>query len=357
MKAAHPASPTMDAADVEDKCGKCGERGLLFLCENYDRCKVQRHFFCAGLAFPPMEDEDYYCETCAGPTSSASEVASTFECVICFESKPQLEKVEVVGCQHDDDYCCSKCMFVALEDRHKCPLCRRDALAVVQVETEKCYSLRDEDAEGEAEGETEGEEGEEEEEAAPEDKVDAAIREMRNGALTLDLDRQPNSPLLDDDDVKRIAAELKYNTTLTVLNLNGNRITRRGAKALATALRDNSTLLCLHLDGNELDDRAAANLAASISSNLTLRLLTLRENEEMGREGAAALREASKARPRLKVIAPWHAEEEEEEEMARRRRKRRRREEEDHEDEDEDEDEAFEREREEELDEQLNAAW
>ena len=365
--------PSHAAFDEPDKCSTCNRPGWLTECEHAEGCHTRHHFWCLGLAFPLAEDEEYVCVPCGGPPVRApsSSEENNFECVICFETKPAIENVIVHGCNHDD-HVCSKCMFVEIYDhRPKCPLCRRDATAVVQVITQRRHDVIEDDGE-----EEEGEEDEDEGEDAQLSPIDNAIVQIRNGESRIDL----NSKSLDDDDAKKLAPELAVAPSLQVLNLTNNYITWKGAQALANALLFNSKLGCplqrLHLDGNNLDDRAAIRLAqcfdALAGKNNTLRLLTLCDNERIGRRGLEALRGAQERRAvqtALRVIVPWHAEEEEEEEaeverqraahrrVAKRQREHRREAEADEEDEEDDDDEERERERDDQMRRQEDAMW
>ena len=242
-----------DAATSEDVCDTCGRPGVLMMCENHGMfdnplsgkiipCSAQHHFYCLGYSFPLAEEEEWLCEPCGGSNNAAvahnalraKPPQQSFECIICLEKKSGDKKVQVLGCDHQD-HVCSECMFIELfEHRPKCPLCRRDATEIKQLTTGRTCVV---DLHGEAEGaDDEEEEGGVEdgyvEEQAPW-SLDDAILAMRSGETVLDLD----SKFLQNSDATRLAAALAYNSTLTILNLNGNWIS--SLRDLATALESN----------------------------------------------------------------------------------------------------------------------
>jgi hypothetical protein len=100
---------------------------------------------------------------------------------------------------------------------------------------------------------------------------------------------------------RALAAALRYNTTLTVLDLYGNDIGDEGAQALAAALMNNATLTTLPLDGNNIGDEGAQALAAALMNNATLTTLHLGENN-IGDEGAQALATALTRNATLKAL-------------------------------------------------------
>eukprot|EP00831_Metopus_contortus_P077246 TRINITY_DN7200_c0_g2_i7.p1 TRINITY_DN7200_c0_g2~~TRINITY_DN7200_c0_g2_i7.p1 ORF type:complete len:154 (+),score=36.29 TRINITY_DN7200_c0_g2_i7:131-592(+) len=67
--------------------------------------------------------------------------------------------------------------------------------------------------------------------------------------------------------------------TLTILNLNWNKIEDKGAEFIAAALKSNSTLTILNLSFNEIGNKGAEFIAAALKSNRTLTTLDLCENE------------------------------------------------------------------------------
>ena len=88
-----------------------------------------------------------------------------------------------------------------------------------------------------------------------------------------------------------LAKAVEINSTLTTLDLSMNEIGDSGAAALAKALEINSTLTTLDLFGNEIGDSGAAALAKAVEINSTLTELDLCNNE-IGESGAAALAKA-----------------------------------------------------------------
>lgn len=71
----------------------------------------------------------------------------------------------------------------------------------------------------------------------------------------------------------------KPTTSLTVLNLEGNRIAELGAKSLAKSLKSNYTLKRLSLYDNQVSDEGARWLGEGLKSNLTLYDLNLGGNQ------------------------------------------------------------------------------
>ena len=93
--------------------------------------------------------------------------------------------------------------------------------------------------------------------------------------------------------VAALAECLKYNTSLTTLNLHGNKIGDDGAAALAECLKYNRSLTTLNLHGNGIGDYGAAALAECLKYNTSLTTLNLHGNK-IGDDGAAALAECLK---------------------------------------------------------------
>jgi len=89
----------------------------------------------------------------------------------------------------------------------------------------------------------------------------------------------------------RILSEaLKTNSSLTSINLYGNRIGNIGAEKLAEVLRFNRTLRILNLEANEIGNEGVILLADALSHNTTLTQLSLSSNN-IGDVGAVALSE------------------------------------------------------------------
>ena len=90
-----------------------------------------------------------------------------------------------------------------------------------------------------------------------------------------------------------LAQAIKVNTTLTQLDLSTNVINAPGATSLAEAMRVNATLKQLDLQHNRIGAVGAASLAEAMEVNTTLAQLDLRHNN-VGSAGATSLAEAIK---------------------------------------------------------------
>ncbi|KAL0239727.1 hypothetical protein GEMRC1_009835 [Eukaryota sp. GEM-RC1] len=86
---------------------------------------------------------------------------------------------------------------------------------------------------------------------------------------------------------------LKVNTTVTNLNLNGNRIGDEGARALAEVLKVNNTITSVDLGGNRIGDEGARALAEVLKVNNTITSVYLGANS-ISAEGVRALVEMLK---------------------------------------------------------------
>ena len=99
-------------------------------------------------------------------------------------------------------------------------------------------------------------------------------------------------------DAAAVAEILKSNTSVTEVNLNGNKeIGDEGAKALAEALKVNTTVKTLWLDDCGIGDDGAAALAEALRSNTSLTTLGLYFvydyiNDSIGEQGKQLLRDA-----------------------------------------------------------------
>jgi len=93
-----------------------------------------------------------------------------------------------------------------------------------------------------------------------------------------------------DEGAKSLAAVLvlEKNSALARLDLGGNRIGAKGAKALAAALDKNSVITTLDLGYNGIGDQGAKALAAALEKNSALKTLDLFHND-IGIEGTKAL--------------------------------------------------------------------
>ncbi|KAL9965540.1 hypothetical protein ACROYT_G029354 [Oculina patagonica] len=88
-----------------------------------------------------------------------------------------------------------------------------------------------------------------------------------------------------------LAEALQKNTSLTELNLSVNNIGYQGANGLAEALKKNTSLTELNLSGNDIGDAGATGLAEALQNNTSLTELNLSDNN-IGDAGATGLAEA-----------------------------------------------------------------
>ena len=103
---------------------------------------------------------------------------------------------------------------------------------------------------------------------------------------------------IDDAAAAVLAAVLKINTTLTILDLCANNIGPSGAESLATTLKTNTALTILDLSYNNIGPAGAESLAAALKTNTTLRNLYLSLNN-IGPAGAESLATALKTNTTL----------------------------------------------------------
>ena len=99
------------------------------------------------------------------------------------------------------------------------------------------------------------------------------------------------SHMIDDKEIAILSKTLSVNTTLTHLNLEGNRVGEPGAASLSQALFFNTTLTHLNLEGNRVGEPGAASLSKALFVNTALTHLNLGRNE-LGASGAACLSKA-----------------------------------------------------------------
>lgn len=83
---------------------------------------------------------------------------------------------------------------------------------------------------------------------------------------------------IDDKCVKKLGASLKVNTSLTNLNLFSNNLGSIGAKYIAEALVKNCTLQFLDLYANKIDQQGAEEFAKMLKVNCGLEILSLQSN-------------------------------------------------------------------------------
>ena len=104
-----------------------------------------------------------------------------------------------------------------------------------------------------------------------------------------------------DDGVAALAECLKYNKSLTTLDFCGNVIGDAGAVALGECLKDNTSLTTLYLYGNGIGDDGAVALAKCLRENTSLTTLNLFCNK-IGDAGKDALVVAQKSHPSLRML-------------------------------------------------------
>ena len=96
-----------------------------------------------------------------------------------------------------------------------------------------------------------------------------------------------------DSGAASLSDAIKVNTVLTNLDLSGNRIGASGASFLSDAIKVNTVLTNLDLSGNEIGDSGAGFLSDAIKVNTVLTNLNLSGNG-IGDSGAASLSDAIK---------------------------------------------------------------
>jgi len=111
-----------------------------------------------------------------------------------------------------------------------------------------------------------------------------------------------NTPFLECDNVhvemigpvggSALAEALRFNCTLTYLDLQYNNISNTGAAALGEVLRTNTTLKELYLKDNKIGETGSEALGQALQSNHTLTHLNLNFNNDIGDSGAAAIAKA-----------------------------------------------------------------
>ena len=96
---------------------------------------------------------------------------------------------------------------------------------------------------------------------------------------------------IEEDAVVFLSKALAVNSSLTYLDLRGNRIGSSGAASLSQALAVNSSLTNLDLSKNRFGNSGAASLAQALAVNSSLTKLDLSENR-FGNSGAGSLAQA-----------------------------------------------------------------
>ena len=98
-----------------------------------------------------------------------------------------------------------------------------------------------------------------------------------------------------------LAEELRSNTTLRSVRLNGSQITDVGAGQLADALRTNASVEVLDLGDNSIGEAGATQLADALRTNTSVEVLNLDENS-IGEAGATQLAGALRANTSVKKL-------------------------------------------------------
>ena len=106
---------------------------------------------------------------------------------------------------------------------------------------------------------------------------------------------------IDDTAAAVLAAVLKINTTVTILDLSANNIGHSGADSLATTLKTNTTLKILDLSANNIGPAGAESLATALKTNKTLTILDLSYNN-IGPAGAESPAAALKTNTTLRNL-------------------------------------------------------
>lgn len=107
---------------------------------------------------------------------------------------------------------------------------------------------------------------------------------------------------VNNNDLIIMAALLDHNFMLQTLNLNGNKIVDKGAKAIGTALNINSSLTVLYLNRNQIGDAGVKAVAHGLKNNSSLTKLAISRNR-IRDEGASAVADTMKSNTTIQVIA------------------------------------------------------
>ena len=126
-------------------------------------------------------------------------------------------------------------------------------------------------------------------------KADSAAEEARAARIAVLVDRARA--------MQRALSRAPCISTLLTLDIKSNQL-RSGIAPLAAAMRHNRTLRVLNLSDNELDEGSLALLCSALRYNTTLETLDVSCNPCCGPslQGIAALREALAVHPRLKRV-------------------------------------------------------
>jgi Ran GTPase-activating protein (RanGAP) involved in mRNA processing and transport len=101
-----------------------------------------------------------------------------------------------------------------------------------------------------------------------------------------------------DEGAEELAEALKANTSVSVLELYGCRITDKGAKAVAEALKVNKSIEVVDLGENDIGDEGACAIAQALKDNKKLKSIGLGKNQ-IKEEGAKAVADALKVNEHL----------------------------------------------------------
>ncbi|KAG0041713.1 hypothetical protein BGZ83_001406, partial [Gryganskiella cystojenkinii] len=142
--------------------------------------------------------------------------------------------------------------------------------------------------------------------ALPPDVTKIFSFEPRKSSHTckLTLDINPAVGPIDEKVVRVLAEALKFNTTLTSLDLHSNSIGGSGTQALGEALKTNTTLTSLNLWNNSIGDSGAQALGEALKTNTSLATLILQWNS-IGGSGGQALGESLKTNTTLTSLNLW----------------------------------------------------
>jgi hypothetical protein len=88
-----------------------------------------------------------------------------------------------------------------------------------------------------------------------------------------------------DEGAKAVAAILKENSTIEVVNLKNSHISVEGAKAIAEALKHNKKLRCINLPKNRIGYEGAKAIADALKENTSSLQKLLLGNNNIGEEG------------------------------------------------------------------------
>lgn len=106
---------------------------------------------------------------------------------------------------------------------------------------------------------------------------------------------------IEEDRAKLIAEALKVNETLTSIDLSDNEIGEEGAKLIAEVLKENETLVSIDLSDNAIGEASVKTIVEALKINKTITNLNFAYNP-IGKEGAKLIAEALKVNKTLTSI-------------------------------------------------------